>query len=291
MPKEAQHIPVLLVEVLEYLTPQKGERYLDLTAGYGGHAQAVLEKTHASAVLVDRDEQSHQTLSELFKDSKDVELVKMSFEDASNQLVDSKQKFDIILADLGISSPHIDNIDRGFSLRGSAPLDMRMDQTQLLSASTIVNTYSKEDLVSILRNFGEEPKAERIARAIVAARPVETTDQLASLVAKIWSGYSKIHPATRTFQALRIAVNDELGQLKRSLPLWSKLLSKNGRLGVITFHSLEDRVVKHFFKENSGNRYDSKLKLVTTKPVVASEDEIVHNPRARSAKLRVVSRK
>lgn len=291
MPKKVQHTPVLLDEVLQYLSPKAGDTYLDLTAGYGGHAQAVLLRTNASATLVDRDSKAHETLHALFNTSTDVTLLQKSFEEASIELAASKQNFDVILADLGISSPHIDNKDRGFSLKENGPLDMRMDQTQALDASTIVNTYSKEQLVSILRVYGEEPKAERIASLILDSRPVTSTNQLASIVARVWPGYSKVHPATRTFQAIRITVNDELGQLERCLPIWKDLLQPGGRLAIITFHSLEDRLVKQYFKENSGNRYDAPFELLTKKPVVASKDEIVHNPRSRSAKLRVVRRK
>lgn len=291
MPEIVQHIPVLLDEVLEYLSPKSGESYLDLTAGYGGHATQVLAITQAEATLVDRDENAHHSLSELFRDNKNVRLIQKDFEQASIELADSGQTFDIILADLGISSPHIDNKQRGFSIKQDGPLDMRMDQAEEKSAETVVNTYSQEALATLLKKYGEEPKAEKIARLIVEARPIATTGQLASIVAKAWPGYSKVHPATRTFQAIRIEVNDELGQLERSLPLWVSLLSKHGRLGVITFHSLEDRVVKHFFKEHSGDRYDAKLELVTAKAIVAGSEELVHNPRARSAKLRVVKRK
>lgn len=291
MPKIAQHTPVLLEEVTAYVAPKKGDSYLDLTAGYGGHAKAILKKTSSCAVLVDRDDYAQQALAQLFNGNNDIRLIKNSYEEASKMLAESHQKFDIILADLGISSPHIDNKERGFSLKDSGPLDMRMDQKQELTASTIINTYSKEQLVAILRDYGEEPKAERIARSIIEARPIDTTDQLATIVARAWPGHSKVHPATRTFQAIRIAVNDELGQLTRSLPLWVDLLEEQGRLAIITFHSLEDRIVKHFFKEHSGKRYDAPLDLLTTKPVVADKDELDHNPRARSAKLRVVARK
>jgi 16S rRNA (cytosine1402-N4)-methyltransferase len=163
---------------------------------------------------------------------------------------------------------------------------MRMDQSQELTAETVVNTYGEARLSDILSRYGEEPKADRIARAIVEARPLHSTGELAAIAAKAWPGRSRIHPATRTFQAIRIAVNDELGQLERTLPLLMGLLRPGGRIAVISFHSLEDRLVKQAFQEAGGNRYDAELRLLTKKPVTATPDEIVHNPRARSAKLR-----
>jgi 16S rRNA (cytosine1402-N4)-methyltransferase len=150
----------------------------------------------------------------------------------------------------------------------------------------VVNTYGEARLQDILTRYGEEPKAARIAHAIVEARPLHTTGELAAIAAKAWPGHSRVHPATRTFQAIRIAVNDELGQLERGLPLWLKLLAPGGRIAVISFHSLEDRLVKQAFQEAGGERYDAELRLLTKKPVSAAHDEIVHNPRARSAKLR-----
>lgn len=282
------HIPVLLTQVVETLKPQKGERYLDLTAGYGGHATAILERTQFpdGAVLVDRDQMAIETLHTMFAGS-GVQILPKDFYSASQELLDAGHTFNIILADLGISSPHIDNASRGFAFMREGPLDMRMDQSQALSAATIVNTYGEDELIDILRRYGEEPRAGKIARLITGDRPVETTTQLASLVAKAYPGYSRTHPATRTFQALRIAVNDELELLRRSLPIWVQLLAPGGRLGVISFHSLEDRIIKNAFKELAGDRYDAELRLVSKRPFVADKDESVFNPRARSAKLRV----
>lgn len=292
MPKQKQkdHIPVLLDEVLDTIKPIKGETYLDLTAGYGGHAERVLELTNASAVLVDRDPSAISVLEEKFN-SKNISIMQNDFLSATGELVDRKDSFDLILADLGVSSPHLDNSERGFSIKNDGPLDMRMDQYQELSASVVVNTYSEKELIRILREYGEEPKAKRIANLIIENRPIENTVALANIVAKAWPGYSRVHPATRTFQAIRIAVNDELGQLERSLPLWLKLLKPGGRLGVISFHSLEDAVVKRFFKENGGDRYDAELDVVTRRPIGPGENELVFNPRARSARLRVSKRK
>lgn len=283
-----EHIPVLLNEVLEYLNPREGETYLDLTGGYGGHAQAVLERTKApkKAVLVDRDPAAVKTLEERFT-KKGVKVRQADFLSASEELASENKRFDLILADLGVSSPHLNQASRGFSFASDGPLDMRMDTTQGLTAEKVVNTYSKEELTDILKRYGEEPKAQQIAALIVGNRPITTTKQLADIAAKAWPGYSKVHPATRTFQAIRVAVNDELGQLEKSLPIWlDQLLAPGGRIAIISFHSLEDRLVKQALAERAGSRYDATLQILTKKPVVASNDEIAFNPRARSAKLR-----
>jgi 16S rRNA (cytosine1402-N4)-methyltransferase len=283
-----EHIPVLLTEVLKYLDPKEGDSYLDLTGGYGGHAEAVLGKTKApsQAILIDRDPSAVQKLRQRFE-GKGVDVRQADFLTASNQLADEKKRFKLILADLGVSSPHLNQASRGFSIAQDGPLDMRMDTTQDLTAEKLVNTSSKEELADILRRYGEEPKAHKIASLIVSNRPIKSTKQLADLAAKAWPGHSKVHPATRTFQALRVAVNDELYLLEKSLPIWlDQLLEPGGRIAIISFHSLEDRLVKQAFGEASGDRYDATLQLLTKSPVTGSQDEIVFNPRARSAKLR-----
>ncbi len=286
--KNQQHEPVLINEVLQYLAPKSGDSYLDLTAGYGGHARAITAHTGSliHTVLVDRDINAIRELEKIFPKGT-VSLRQKDFLSVSRELVAEKQQFDIILADLGVSSPHLNEGSRGFSIKHSGPLDMRMDQSQEITASSLVNNLSEKDLTDILMRYGEEPKSKKIARAIIEARPIETTDQLAAIASKQWPGYSKIHPATRTFQALRIAVNDELNLLEKSLPLWISLLKPGGRIAVISFHSLEDRFVKKAFQGASGDKYDAELKLLTKRPVLASPQEIVFNPRARSAKLRV----
>jgi 16S rRNA (cytosine1402-N4)-methyltransferase len=283
---EQEHVPVLLRETLKYLDPKAGESYLDLTAGYGGHATAVLERTgdRAGATLVDRDEAAIKRLEDRFGDQ--VDLRRQDYLTASRELSETGRRFDLILADVGVSSPHLNDKARGFSINNPGPLDMRMDQSQTLTAAGIVNTYDEDRLAGLLGRYGEEPKAKQIARLIIAARPLSATDELASVVAKAWPGRSRIHPATRTFQALRIAVNSELEQLEQSLPIWLELLKPSGRIAVISFHSLEDRLVKQAFAARSGNRYDAELELLTKRPVTASPSENVHNPRARSAKLR-----
>lgn len=282
------HIPVLLSEVLSYLDPRAGESYLDLTGGYGGHASEVLERTGKpdAAVLVDRDPNAIQALEERFA-GQGVSIRQADFYTASQELAAAGRQFDMILADLGVSSPHLNNASRGFSIQADGPLDMRMDTTQQLTAEQVVNTYAEEQLADIIKRYGEEPKARTVASLIVHNRPFHTTNQLAQIVAKAWPGHSKVHPATRTFQALRIAVNDELELLRNSLPLWiNDLLAPGGRLVIISFHSLEDRLVKQALQEASGDRYDAVLRLLTKRPVTGGNDEIVFNPRARSAKLR-----
>jgi 16S rRNA (cytosine1402-N4)-methyltransferase len=280
-----QHIPVLLDEVLQCLDPHTGEAYLDLTAGYGGHAAAVLDKTgnYADSVLVDRDSQAIARLKRQFGTT---ELRQQDFLSASQELLKQGRHFNLILADLGVSSPHLNEEERGFSIQSSGPLDMRMDERQALSAAEIVNTYDETRLAELLRDYGEEPKAKQIAHLIVEARPIASAKQLAALAAKAWPGHSRVHPATRTFQAIRIAVNDELKQIEDSLPLWTRLLAPGGRIAIISFHSLEDRLVKQALQDASGNRYDAQLQLITKRPITASSTETVHNPRARSAKLR-----
>ncbi len=281
-----QHFPVLLEEVLSYLDPKEGESYLDCTAGYGGHASKILERTltPAKAVLVDRDQQAVDYLNDQF--TSEINIVHTDYLNAAQKLDNDNKQFDMILVDLGVSSPHLDIASRGFSIRTDGPLDMRMDSSQSVSAETIVNGYDEDDIVEILRKYGEEPKAKKIAKLIVENRPITTTTQLANVAAQAWPGYSKVHPATRTFQAIRIAVNSELEQIQQALPIWINMLKPGGRIVIISFHSLEDRIVKDIFKEYAGDHYDALLQLLTKKPVAGSSDEIVNNPRARSAKLR-----
>lgn len=286
------HIPVLLSEVLANLSPKPNESYLDLTAGYGGHAKSILDVTrnYKDSVLVDRDELAINYLAEKFN-GKNLELKHEDFYSAVLQLIECGKTFDIILADFGVSSPQLDLKERGFSLKADGPLDMRMDQRQTLTAADVVNHWSERELARIFVEYGEETPghAKLLAREIVHHRPFKTTLELADLI-KSKSKYSKIHPATRIFQAIRIVVNDELGEIKKTLPLLPKLLNKNGRLGLITFHSLEDRLVKEYFKEASSYGEESELEILTRKPIVAENMELVINPRSRSAKLRVAKR-
>lgn len=288
------HSPVLLKEVLSYLAPKSGQSYLDLTAGYGGHASAILEVTKSpdKAVLVDRDTNAVNALNARFKGQGTV-VMKSDFLSALKMLASEGRQFDMVLADLGVSSPHLEQAQRGFSFRTTGPLDMRMDQSQELTADHLVNSSTQAELETILAKYGEEPKARSVARAIVSNRPITDTTQLAAIIAKatgFGSRFSKTNPATKSFQAIRIAVNDELNQLEQALPLITQVLSPAGRLAIISFHSLEDRLVKQYLAEKSGNTYDAELKLLTKKPISAGRDEIVLNPRARSAKLRAAAK-
>jgi 16S rRNA (cytosine1402-N4)-methyltransferase len=275
-----------LQATLNVLAPQKGESYLDLTAGYGGHASAIIAHVGSAslATLVDRDQNAIHALQPLQKGG--ARIIKNDFASAATNLHGAGERFDMILLDVGVSSPQIDNAERGFSFMRPGPLDMRMDQASGQTAAQLVNNASRDQLIRILRDYGEEPFAARIASAIIDARPLTTTTQLATVVAHVYRGRrGKINPATRTFQALRIAVNDELGQLQRTLHLLPNLLNPDGRVAVISFHSLEDRLVKHFFKEQAEAGYEATLQLLTKQPISGATDD-VHNPRARSAKLR-----
>ena len=281
----------MLDSVLKVLDPMPGQSYLDVTAGYGGHAEAILERTlqTENAVLVDRDQTAIDFLSNVFQ-GRGVQIIHKDFLSAAEDLLKQERTFDLVLADLGVSSPHLNTASRGFSFRFEAPLDMRMDQRQELTAESVVNGYPEEELARILSVYGEEPKARTIAKLIVSKRPLTSTTQLANIVAQAWPGHSRVHPATRTFQAIRIAVNDELRLVQTALPLLMDMLAPDGRLAVITFHSLEDRIVKQIFAEHSGERYDSEFRLLTKRPIQPSPDEIVSNPRARSARLRAVAK-
>lgn len=288
-----KHIPVLAEEVIAVLNPQAGEHYLDLTAGYGGHARRVLDRLSddGKAILVDRDQNAVDYVTKLFAKDKRVEIRHNDFYTASKQLHEEGTRFDIILADIGLSSPHLDNASRGFSFQQDGPLDMRMDPRSALSAAEIINTYCREHLVSILQKYGEVRGAGRIVDAIIEARPIASTTELAGIINKSTPRYPKVRLEAQVFQALRIAVNSELEQLTNSLPLWHQLLNPGGRLAVISFHSLEDRIVKRYGSEHGGNRYDADLRLLTKQPLRSTPQETVSNPRARSAKLRALQRK
>jgi len=287
------HVPVLLEDVLALLHPQLGENYLDLTAGYGGHARAILDTTlnYADSTLVDRDEMAQRHLTEFSE--KGTQLVHTDFVTAAKQLVQEGKQYSLILLDLGVSSPQLDLPERGFSFTNSGPLDMRMDIRQSLTAEELINTANRTTLIRYLREFGEEPMgaAKRYAEAIITARPLHTTGELAEVVKRAHVGkWKKTHPATRTFQAFRIATNDELHQVEEVMPLIPKLLKRGGRVGVISFHSLEDRIVKRYFAEELTAGYEAELDIVTKRPVDGATND-VHNPRSRSAKLRVAVKK
>lgn len=278
--KTPDHQPVLLKTVVELLAPAPGLTYLDLTAGYGGHAGAVAVKIGqpAQMVLVDRDQAAIGHLRRQFPRAK---ILPVDFDTATKALVNQGTHFDMILMDLGVSSPQLAQANRGFSFNQSGPLDMRMDRRQQMRAADIVNHYQPKQLADLIREFGQERFAGRIARAIVDRRPIISTDQLVAVIAGAVPsrGYQRIHPATRTFQALRLAVNDELGQLAATLPRLHRLLKCGGRLVIISFHSLEDRLVKQWLRDQT------QLQPVTKKPISGKLLDAT-NRRARSSRLR-----
>ena len=290
---EPVHVPVLLESVIDMLQPQPGDQYLDLTAGYGGHARAILAKTtnYSESVLVDRDAFALSHLQDLERQG--ARTMEADFVSAARQLIDEGKTFDMILADLGVSSPQLDRQERGFSFRLDGPLDMRMDRREERTAADIVNSYTEQELVRVITAYGEEPRSRaiKIAKAIVVNRPFTTTAELAETVKQaIGRTGSKHHPATRTFQSLRIELNRELDLVANILPLLPKLLNKGGRVAVISFHSLEDRLVKRFFKDQLDAGYEAELEMITKKPIDGSISD-VNNPRSRSAKLRAAVKK
>ncbi len=282
------HQPVLLSEVLEILRPQPGESYMDLTAGYAGHASEILDATqnYKDSVLIDRDKNAIQVLKARYE-NRPIRILEADFYSAVLQEIECGNAFDMILMDFGVSSPQLDRGERGFSFSKDGPLDMRMDQKQDLDASMIVNRWRESEIVDILERYGEEKPgfARLIARAIVHGRPWKSTLELSEALRKYGRG-GKVHPATRTFQAIRIAVNDELGQIERMLPLLPRVLKPGGRVAMITFHSLEDRLVKDWMREETGKGMESQIRILTKKPITAEDEELFINPRARSAKLR-----
>jgi len=304
------HVSVLLQEVLELLCPGPGKRYLDGTLGGGGHTEQILTRSSpdGSVLGLDRDDDALAAARERLRGFGQRLIARQaSFADAINILAEvGWQRVDGVVLDLGISSHHIDSPERGFSFRSDARLDMRMDRRQFTDAAHMVNSFAQNELERIFRDYGEEPQARRLAQAIVARRktqPLQTTSELAQLVERVKGlGRREHHPATQVFQALRIAVNQELQHLERFLESGYETLRPAGRMAIISFHSLEDRMVKTAFRK--WNRaclcpprvlrcqcgWSQKAKLLTKKPIVPSAAEISSNPRARSAKLRAIER-
>lgn len=280
---ETLHQSVLLEETISGLAVRPGGLYLDATVGLGGHSEAILRTENTRVVALDRDQAALSLAAERLKPFSDrVSLVQTNFADFEP----GERQFDGIVADLGVSSMQLDSPDRGFSWRHDAPLDMRMDtDSEEQSAADLVNSASAEELADIFWKYGEERFSRRIARRIVQRRPLSTTGELARAVASAIPIRQSIHPATRVFQALRIAVNLEIAALERFLQRSPDWLNLGGHLGVISFHSLEDRPVKHHF------RADPRLEVLTRKPITPSEAEVRTNPRARSAKLRIARRR
>jgi 16S rRNA (cytosine1402-N4)-methyltransferase len=300
------HQPVLLQEVLDHLRPGPGSLFLDGTIGGGGHARAILE-TGAEVIGVDQDPDAiSESMSLMTEFDGRLTLIRTNFTDVGRYLKElGVSRLDGVLIDLGISSHQLDTARRGFSFQQTGPLDMRMGPNIPRKASDLVNYAPEAELIRIFRDYGEEPAARRVASQIVRIRnghPILTTADLAEAVEAVLSRRGPRHPATRIFQALRIAVNDELGAIERGLPSLAEWVKPGGRLAVITFHSLEDRLVKRFFRKVTQEWVDRPewsepkrnpnfgFHLITPRPVEPNEQELAANPRSRSAKLRVIER-
>jgi 16S rRNA (cytosine1402-N4)-methyltransferase len=297
MPRNAPHIPVLLDEVIDALAISPGETHVDGTFGAGGYSQAILA-AGANVVAFDRD-------PDAIAAGRAAGLAGLTLvEDRFSNMAAHVDGVDGVTLDIGVSSMQLDQAARGFSFQSDGPLDMRMEQAGE-SAADFVNTAEEADIADIIYRYGDEPKSRRIARAIVAARPITRTAELASVVRRAvgWREGQKSDPATRTFQAIRIHINRELGELEDGLVAAERVLKPGGRLAVVTFHSLEDRIVKRFLRERSGQTPAGSRHLpdmagrgpaptfeAVSKPVRASDAELARNPRARSATLRVAHR-
>jgi 16S rRNA (cytosine1402-N4)-methyltransferase len=306
------HRPVLLREVIDWIAPQRGGLFVDCTLGLGGHAEAILEaSTDVRLVGIDRDREAIElATNRLSRFGSRFKAVNTDFRNVAQVIEESDYgKVNGVLVDMGVSSLQLDQSERGFSFRHDAPLDMRMDQSSGETAADLLKHLPEEEIARIIFEYGEERKSRRIARWIVERRErgeaIETTSELANLVARAM-GYGKrdqVHPATRTFQALRIAVNNELDNLEGFIETAIDLLSSDGRFVAISFHSLEDRIVKRTLRRLSGIcecgarvpvcscGARKAVEILTRRPVVPTEDEIAENPRARSAKLRACSKR
>ena len=307
MQPQPPHLPVLYHEIIQALMPRSPGKYIDATVGAGGHAWGILENSAPDGLLLalDRDPQALAIASQrLFVYKDRVFLVHASYLHLLEEMERlGWQSVDGIVFDLGLSSMQLDTPQRGFSFQSQGPLDMRFDPTQPLDAAELVNNLPENDLADLIRRYGEERGSRRIAAAIVRSRPVTTTQQLAEIVSKAMGGQrSRIHPATRTFQALRIAVNQELQAVESVLPLAVKALSPGGRVAIIAFHSMEDRLVKQYFRRESRDcicppdqpvcvcGHKATLREITRHPIIPTEEETLTNPRARSARLRVAEK-
>jgi len=279
-------------KVVEMLNVKQNGIYVDATTGLGGHAEAVLHGIGSDGKLIgiDRDDEALQRAKKRLSDSR-VTLMQGNFADMEYLLsTDGITSVDGVLFDLGVSSMQLRSPRRGFSFASDAPLDMRMDRNQKLSAFDIVNRYPEHALEKIFREFGEERLSRKIAKAIIQWRerkPIETCSELSQIIEKTHGTRGRIHPATRTFQALRIAVNQELAQLTKGLHASLNLLNQGGRLCVISYHSLEDRIAKHFIADNAKKKV---LRIITKKPITPAPEELRTNPSSRSAKLRVAEK-
>ena len=294
---QMQHVPVLLDEALEYLNVRPGGVYVDATLGLGGHSSALAKRLGGAGKLIcfDRDPEAMskaqarlaELAGELGAEMPTVEFQPRAFSEAGGVI--AKGSLDGLLADFGVSSLQLDEAHRGFSFRSDGPLDMRMDTRSGETAGQVVNEEDENELADLIYEFGEERRSRRIARAIVRARPISTTAELARVISAAAPAMKgdKLHPATLTFQALRIRVNDELGEIRSLLKSAGSLLKPGGRLVLISFHSLEDRMVKDAFREAGRTK---EFSVLTKKAVVAGEQETLRNPRSRSAKLRAAEK-
>lgn len=300
------HLPVLYHEIIHALHPTSPGRYVDGTVGAGGHARGILEACAPDGQLLglDLDPQAlalaRETLAPFGRRAHLVQASYSSLPAALKEL--GWEAVDGIVLDLGLSSMQLDTPERGFSFQHDAPLDMRFSPQNTITAATLVNQLDESELADLLYRYGEEPNGRRIARAIIKARPLQTTHQLAAAIEAVSPRKGRVHPATQTFQALRIAVNEELSAVEDVLPKAVAALKSGGRLAVISFHSLEDRIVKDFIREQSRDLVNPPyepiyaverkaiLKEIARKPITPSEQELNENPRARSAKLRVAKK-
>ena len=303
------HEPVLLEESLTNLIDNYSGNYLDVTAGFGGHSSGILDIISHEGRLIssDRDQDSINYLNNRFSENPNINIIKSNFSQICQALKKEniEFKFDGIIADLGMSSFQLDNSERGFSFMRNGKLDMRMDQQQNLIAKDWINTAPENEIANVIWRFGEESSSRKIAKEIVKKRQkklIETTEDLAEIITDVKKNTAyknKKHPATKTFQGIRIFINNELEELKLFLDNSLELLNPKGRLCIISFHSLEDRIVKRFFRDNSRidpnlaklpNMQDTSMLKVIAKKIKPTESEIIHNPRARSAVLRVAER-
>ena len=306
------HVPVMLNEIKSFIPNNKEINLIDATFGGGGYSRAILEEFKVkNLIAIDRDPISLVFFNELKKKYKNIEFYNEKFskiDEIINQSKSSKQKFDVIIFDIGVSSNQIDNPNRGFSFQSEGPLDMKMSASGL-NAFEVINSYDEKSLSDIFYKLGEERYSRRIARNIVICRDkksIDNTLELSEIIKKslpFTNSKKKTHPATKTFQALRVFINDELNELKKALKKSEALLAKDGLLIIVSFQSLEDRIVKDYFNHNSGKRWRSSrhlpdladlgpitLKIITKKPLRPKDLEIDNNPRSRSAKLRVAQK-
>jgi 16S rRNA (cytosine1402-N4)-methyltransferase len=287
------HVPVMLAEVLKHLAPKPGEVMLDGTAGGGGHAAALMEHLRPGGrlILLDRDRETLEKLQGRFGRGPDVRYFHANFADIDQVTAETGQRLDGVLLDLGISSLQLDAADRGFSFDQAGPLDMRLDRSEDLTAEEIVNRWPAEKLADIFVSYGDQPMPRRIANAIVTARreaPIRTTDRLSEIVLGslpvAFRRAQRMHPATRVFQALRIAVNRELESIETFFDKVFDCMNPGGRVAVIAFHSGEDRIVKNRLRQAAT---EGRVRLAVSRPIAPTDEEIRSNPRSRSARLRV----